>query len=236
MQLSPMPSVTLTTENSDAGFIPPRKSSLKVKHHSTNANTEEECDQFNQNQCQGIINSAFSQERISSTACCNVTKESDPCSNCCYENHGKNADGRYSDICKHSCIHKSVNRNVNVNSTSPRRHTSPKYLVQRPRSLGSCKKKGVRWKSFVVDDNGETKSRRRTVDSVPTAKKILAHSARCEQDLDTLNKHYLQVQFRKENTGSRTTSQETLVTDYQLQEQLSKKDSITEKNEDMSEC
>lgn len=86
---------------------------------------------------QGIVNSAFSQERVDFE----VGGEEQPSSTC--------RDNQF---------------DVKLRQLADSRQwPPPKYLVRRQKSMGSCrKKKGVRWKSAL-----DGKFRRKTVDSLP---------------------------------------------------------------------
>ena len=120
----------------------------------------------------GIINSAFSQETISNSTSrtCNCTEN-----NSCNFNF---------DVCQFKCRHERICEHLECQSSRqcsdfPRRRLNsyPKVLTHRRKSIESGRwKKGVRWKPSGNKNESKKKSRRRTVDSVPSAKKIVAFS------------------------------------------------------------
>ena len=123
---------------------------------------------------QGIINSAFSQERISesSSRICN-----------CNAVHFGDVN---SDVCQFECRHEKICQHLESGNQFrvtrpdfPRRrlHSYPKLLThKRKSSEGGRWKKGVRWKPSGNKSEGKKNSRRRTVDSIPSAKKLVAES------------------------------------------------------------
>ncbi|XP_048510029.1 bestrophin-4-like [Athalia rosae] len=166
------------TDATNSNYSPRRKSSPKVRQ-CPNYNGVEQTTAVepSQDQSQGIVNSAFSQERLSDWH--DTISESNW------------QQGVRSGAQQRSCLHRSSPRHNMVGSSPairPRLHSCPKFLVRRQRSMGSGKKKGVRWKS-VVDDTGETTNRRRTVDSVPTAEMILAQAAMSTPNLWSLKEN-----------------------------------------------
>ncbi|XP_015516334.2 bestrophin-4 isoform X1 [Neodiprion lecontei] len=200
MQLSAMP--VPATETIDVNYTPQRKSSLKVKQcpHYNGGEQSVPVEQVrNAVQCgvQGIVNTAFSQERLSPSS---YKKREENSTNCSWDSaHDEN---RLETCQKHSCVRRKNFCQHNTRSRPLlRTHNSPKYLVRRHKSMGSGKKKGVRWKS-VVDDTGEPTNRRKTIGSVPTAQIIIAQTAASTPNLCALNENYNSCQRRNRDSDT----------------------------------
>lgn len=125
---------------------------------------------------QGIINSAFSEERLSDSSSSPRT---------CNYNHVHSREVNY-DLCQFECRHEKICQHLESGIPSgvtcpdlPRRrlHSYPKLSTHRRKSSESGRwKKGVRWKPSGNKSEGKKNSRRRTVDSIPSVEKLVAVS------------------------------------------------------------
>lgn len=204
-----------TDNNQEPNATPRRKSSLKVR----------QCPHYNlEIDDQGIVNSAFSPERLSESWCYTGGHEKDATT------HDYRSDSPCDDV--HSdvypCSFSNFKNICNHRLGSPRlqKHNNcPKFLVRRQRSMGSGgsgKKKGVRWKS-VIDYTGETTNRRKTVDCVPTAEKIVAQAAATAQSLWRLSENDQTI-----STKGRDPSSNKTISDNRLPDKEDKEDKETE--------
>lgn len=122
-------------------------------------------DTTGQDEAMAFVNTAFSQEQIPQTS-----------QSCDCDSHNL-GDNVCSDVCQFQCRHENICEHLDdsveiaAESFRPRLHSFPKHLLKRQRSANR-KKKGVRWKPALHAE--ESKLRRRTIDSVPTAKKIVS--------------------------------------------------------------
>lgn len=124
-----------------------------------------------QDEPMAFVNTAFSQEQIATSA---PTSESCDC-----DAHNLIKNG-HPDVCRFQCRHENICQHdddtTDVTMTDafrPRLHSYPKHLLKKHRS-SYWKRKGVRWKPPINVE--QVKLRRRTIDSVPTAKQIVAET------------------------------------------------------------
>ncbi|XP_043471768.1 bestrophin-4-like [Leptopilina heterotoma] len=134
----------------------------------------------------GIINSAFSQEKLTDTKTkiiCDYCNESscDIYSEFSSKNYCKCRRRHYHHhhhYCLENCQNCQNNEESHHHGSKKRLHSYPKVLVYRRKTIESHPrwKKGVRWKMVGNKNVIDKKSRRITVDSVPSAKKLVASS------------------------------------------------------------
>ncbi|XP_012272201.1 uncharacterized protein LOC105695312 isoform X3 [Orussus abietinus] len=157
---------------------------------------------------QGVVNSGFSQdyltlpERVSCQ--CKIADSN---------------DNIHSDLCQYQCLHKTICQHVGsrgpVRGSTRSKPSSPRYLMKRQSSLESgSKKKGVRWKSGLVGRDG--KLRRRTVDSVPTAEKMIVQT-KSSPELSTFDNDEF-VEDADSLDPSKRVDSETTISSSEVQE------------------
>lgn len=190
VNLQPWPSATnlphLTTDQNpetssaavaktDHGLTSCRNNSFRTIHclHCEEVDHDQT---YNFENHQGIVNSAFSQERLAETDF--GTEDTAMCKNC---NTLSRSNSSHSDICQFQC-HQNVCHHIkDMNDLTIegfsrlRLNSGSKYLIRRQRSMGSGRKKGVRWKP-ILNNTDETKIRRKTCDSVPTIEMVITQT------------------------------------------------------------
>ncbi|XP_015594163.1 bestrophin homolog 17 isoform X3 [Cephus cinctus] len=168
-------SLSPTTARREPELMQQRKNSLKLKVPTQYKGGEEHM----KNDYQGVVNSAFSQERLinvelakedATSSQCNASNFNDRKHSMCQSQRS------YENICQHVACRDIPAIEIFECPRRPRLHSCPKYLVRRQRSVGSSRKKSVRWKPVTVDGAGDSIIRRRTIDSVPTVKRMIVQA------------------------------------------------------------
>ncbi|XP_051154261.1 bestrophin-4-like [Leptopilina boulardi] len=167
-----------TVQRADSFNIPVidiRHSSLDEPGDNNDNETDDDDDDDENIPCphRGIINSAFSQENISDTQSKII------CDFC-----GEMSHDIHSELLCHCKCHYKKNycqhiEELFIDDRRKRLHNYPKVLAYRRKTIECPRwKKGVRWKTMGNKIVVEKKSRRKTVDSVPSAKKLVASTMR----------------------------------------------------------
>lgn len=141
---------------------------IDVRHSSLDEPDDDDDDDDEPSKfSRGIVNSAFSQEKINDSQ----LKICDVC--------GEYSQNIHSELCHCNCGHEKCCQHFEeiIGESRKRLHSYPKVLAYRRKTAESPRwKKGVRWKTSGNKIIVEKKSRRRTVDSVPSPKKFVASS------------------------------------------------------------